>query len=190
MLIHGVIASSRLAMSGAFESIATATGTGSSTTITFSSIPSTYKHLQIRGISKDTYTTSATGDYYTIRFNSDTGTNYAAHSLIGNGSTALTRAETSATYIYIANGSMTSGTGLTNIVGTSIVDVHDYASTTKNKTIRALAGGDANLASTNYRVALSSGLWISTSAITSITITCGSTAFATSSTFALYGIKG
>jgi hypothetical protein len=46
--ILGIIASSKLGVpAGAYESIASATGTGSSATITFSSIPSTYQHLQI-----------------------------------------------------------------------------------------------------------------------------------------------
>jgi len=60
-------------MPGSYESIASASGTGSSGTITFSSIPSTYTHLQIRGIGRNSYPSTQVN----VRFNSDTGSNYA-----------------------------------------------------------------------------------------------------------------
>ncbi len=68
-----------------YESIATASGNGSSATITFSSIPSTYTHLQIRAITRDT---SALNDSYgaKLKINSDTGSNYTSHYLLGTGS--------------------------------------------------------------------------------------------------------
>jgi hypothetical protein len=49
MPILGIIASSKLTVSNSYESIATTTvGSGGSATVTFSSIPATYKHLQVR----------------------------------------------------------------------------------------------------------------------------------------------
>lgn len=168
---------------GSFESIATATGTGSSGTITFSSIPSTYQHLQIRAISRDTG--SATAAH--MRFNSDSGTNYSLHRLTGNGSTVSAAGFTSQTEItltYIA----TDSSYAANIMGVGLIDIHDYASTTKNKTVRYFTGRDNN--STNGQISLQSSVWLSTSAITSITLIPVGTAFTTSSTFALYGIKG
>ena len=74
-----------------FESIATATGTGSSGVITFSSIPSTYKSLQIRYMSKDTNASDGVLNPK-IQFNSDTGNNYAYHELRGDGTSATTNA--------------------------------------------------------------------------------------------------
>ena len=61
-----------------YESIASATGTGSSKTITFSSIPSTYASLQIR---INGFTSSS--DNWNIRINGDSGTNYTTHYIVG-----------------------------------------------------------------------------------------------------------
>jgi len=182
-----------LAAVGVFESIASATGTGSAGNITFSSIPSTYKHLQIRFTYKDTSTTdwSATNAYVYYRFNSDSGTNYARHYLIGNGSTAIAGSETPGPAILVYGSYMSSNATYANMVGVGIIDIHDYASTTKNKTTRHIAGADANgSGTTNRTLTLSSALWTNTAAITSITLSPGDAAFATTSTFALYGIKG
>ena len=66
-----------------FESIATATGTGSNSTLTFSSIPQTYKHLQIRVMSRGNAATDQ--DNLLIRFNGDTGSNYNSHYVFGTG---------------------------------------------------------------------------------------------------------
>jgi hypothetical protein len=178
------------AAGGSFESIATATGTGSSATITFSSIPSTYKHLQIRGIYRDTRTVNTIDVPISIRFNSDSGGNYISHQLTGNGSAASAASSgTGDDKINIYNAGVTDGTSA-GIVGASIIDIIDYASTTKNKTVRGFAGGDANTASTDFKVSLSSGLWINTAAVTSITVFGTAANLSTSTVFSLYGIKG
>jgi hypothetical protein len=177
-----------------FESIATVTGTGSAGSLTFSSIPSTYKHLQIRGIYKDTSTTAwAPLSVATlIRFNGVATASYISHWLYGNGSTVLASTNgTGDTYIYVRGTYMSSNATYANMTGTMILDIADYASTTKNKTVRYVAGNDANgNGTTNSISALGSGLFIDTTAISSITIYPADTAFATTSTFALYGIKG
>ena len=170
-----------------FESIATATGTGSSSTITFSSIPSTYQHLQIRGITRCTTTTPEPGNtYWDITLNSDTGANYATHRLNGNGTsaTALGLSSQNVARIY----SLGSRGSETNRIGVCILDIHDYASTTKNKTIRAIGGIETN--GSNSEISLTSGLWVNTSAVSTITITVGSGNFATNTSIALYGIRG
>jgi len=172
---------------GAFESIATATGTGSSGEITFSSIPSTYKHLQIRGIARSSQASHIT--LMRMRLNGDTGANYAQHTLYGDGSVAGVDTNTSDTEIqWVAPIPGTSATS--NIVGAFIIDLHDYASTTKNKTVRAFSGDDGNLANTDYRVFLKSGLWMSTSAINSVTLRLSGVNFTTQTSISLYGIKG
>ena len=67
-----------------YESVATVTvGAGGSSSISFTSIPSTYKHLQLRisGL-------AGAADAY-LYLNSDTtNSNYYMHSLYGNGSSA------------------------------------------------------------------------------------------------------
>ena len=173
---------------GSFESIATATGTGSSTTITFSSIPSTYKHLQLRWNARDTFSAGNTPINFALVINGDTGTSYVHHELIGNGSSV-----SSANNIGYNNGffrnAAVAGSGVANMMGTGIADFIDYASTTKYKTIRAFTGYNTNGTITD-NIELQSNLWTSTSALTSFTLTSNGNAFTTTSTFALYGIKG
>ena len=170
----------------AFESIASATGTGSSATITFNSIPGTYQHLQIRMLGK-TATAAAGADALDITFNSDSGSNYVYHNLTGDGASATAGASsTSTTFLRIGAGAGRANE--TDICAVSIIDIHDYASTTKNKTMRRFGGFDKN--ASGGSVILNSGLWMSTSAITSITISSTGGNFTTTNVFALYGIKG
>jgi hypothetical protein len=168
------------AAGGSYESIATATGTGSSGTITFSGIPSTYKHLQIRMIAND-----GAENNISLRFNSSTS-GYSNHTLTGDGSSAL--ASGSAGTNRMSNVGWTSPT--TNAMSGTIVDIIDYASTTKNKTVRSFVGRDNNSGNTDSFVRLMSGLWENTSAVTSIELLDAGGSFTTNSVFSLYGIKG
>lgn len=167
-----------------YESIATATGTGSSGTITFSSIPSTYKSLQLRGIGLQT---SGTNDLR-IRFNGDTGTNYSWHTLAGYNAAVTASGATTQSYMLacIESGSRA---GMSATYPTVfITDIVDYASTSKNKTIKTFGGYDPNGLG---EIDLNSGLWQSTAAINSITVyMSGAGSFTTTSQIALYGIKG
>lgn len=167
--------------SGAYDSIATVSGTGSSGTISFTSIPSTYTHLQIRFIGRATTATST----IRVQFNSDTGSNYANHMLYGEGSAVYAANNTTQTYMKfygLANSGLSA-----DIVSAHIVDVLDYTNTNKNKVYRTLGGFDAN---GSGEQGLFSGLWMSTSAITSIDLITNSGSWTSSSSFALYGIKG
>ena len=161
---------------GSYEPIAKLNGTGSSDTITFNSIPSTYKHLQVRF----EIDTNSNGALLYLRCNGDTGSNYGNHYFEGNGSTVTATGFGSSDRIYFPAESHTTY----SYVG--IVDIHDYASTTKNKTVRAFDGFDAN---GSGQVGLMSGLWINTAAINSLTFIL-QTNFQTPTVFSLYGIKG
>ena len=180
----GLLAAAGAASS--YESIATATGTGSSATVTFSSIPATYKHLQIRGIGRNDSATNKAN--IGVRLNGDTGNNYTYHILVGNGSTASSFGATATVYSYL--GDSTGNSATSNIVAPIIIDIIDYASTTKNKTIRSTAGNELNSATTDADISLGSGLWLNTAAITSVSIFSNSGNWTTQTTFALYGIKG
>ena len=194
MPILGVIDSAKSgnlwAPSGAYDSIATVTVGSATSSITFSSIPSTYTHLQIRGITRSSSANNY--DNLWISFNSN-NSGYSSHYLAGNGATADAYAWTSDSYIrsfYTSGGGTTSG-----VFAASVIDILDYANTSKYKTTRHLNGFDNNGTGTsNYdkgTVDLSSGLWQNTSAITSITLQInGGVNFVTGSQFALYGIKG
>jgi hypothetical protein len=190
--ISGLLGAAGAAVVGDYESIATTVvGSGGTSTITFSSIPSTYKHLQIRGIAKGT-TSYATGtDTAYIRFNSDTGSNYTYHALTGSGTAASAGALTSQTFSYCFP-TTTGNASANNIFGTFAIDILDYSSTTKNKTFRSLSGVNVNNAISNGEsITLISGAWLNNStAINRIDFNIGSSTFAQYSHFALYGIKG
>ena len=173
---------------GSFESIATATGTGSSNTITFSSIPSTYVALQIRYIAKNTY--NDTGSDWIQLTTNGLSSGYAYHYIYGNGSVVSANGGASQSVIY--QGNMTEGaTGINNMMGAGIIDIADYSSSTKNKTIRTFSGFDTNTSgSAQGYVYLWSGLTTSTSAITSISLSTPWGNFSTNTQFALYGTKG
>ncbi len=167
-----------------FESIASATGTGSSGTITFSSIPATYKHLQIRYNARSSF--AFVDDFVQFQFNNDTGNYYAWHIIDGDGSSATAAGAANNNYAY--SGQTTASSASANMMGAGIFDIIDYASTTKTKTVRSFGGNDRNGAGS---IRLTSDLWTSTSAINRIDITSFRGGNWTSdTTFALYGIKG
>ena len=130
------------------------------------------------GTSNNTYTAN-------MQFNSDTGANYSAHYLNGNGSSATAGATTSTSSMYTALtiDSSTSALGW----GVSIIDILDYLDTNKYKTLRSFGGFDANGSGAVY---MDSGLWRNTNAITSINLTMYLGNFVQYSQVALYGIKG
>jgi hypothetical protein len=189
----GAIGDSLLAGNTAFnpssyESIATAVGTGSNSSITFSSIPSTYTSLQIRILTKATRTgSSGTNDGF-LQFNGDTGSNYSYHYLIGDGSSPSAAGGASQTSMRIARIDQSSFSGLTNMMAVGVIDIHDYASTTKAKTVRYITGNDTNNVG-DGQVNLGSGGWFSTSAVNQVSIFVSGTSFTTSTVISLYGIK-
>lgn len=171
-----------------FESIATVTvGAGGSSSITFSSIPSTYKHLQLRGIINSTKSGASGADSLELTMNSDATALYSAHRLFGDGSG--TTADGFATQNYAYFGIQPQTTSAVSYYSAVVIDILDYANTSKYKTFRSLMGFDAN---GSGRVGLFSGSWQSTNAINSIQIYSDnrSANFTQYSSFALYGVKG
>jgi hypothetical protein len=169
---------------GAYDSLSAVTLSATTAGTTFSNIPSGYKHLQIRCIARSAV--AGVNDDFLVRFNSDSGNNYVGHALTGNSSTAggTITGSTSTNTLYQA---LVAGNSLAaNIFGTVVMDVLDYDNINKYKTVRTLGGFDDN--NTSGFISLRSGAWMSTSAITSITISGGSSWLANSS-FSLYGVK-
>jgi hypothetical protein len=165
-----------------YESIATVSLTGSQATISFTSIPSTFKHLQLRFIARSTRVSA--GDYVNMRFNGNSSSIYAKHSLNGDGSGAGSNAQTSAAQIELNRIAAANATA--NVFGAGVIDILEYTNTNTNKTTRALIAYDNN---GSGEVHFQSGLFANTSAITSIAFTCNND-FAANTQFALYGIKG
>jgi hypothetical protein len=165
-----------------YESIATVTvGSGGVSGVTFSSIPQTYTHLQLRAMGKSSYSGSGVVNG-ALQFNSDTNSsNYSCHNLYGDGSSAASQG--AANY----NGQswwfpLTGDNGW----AVAIFDILDYTNTNKYTTVRGLTGFDNN---GSGRIALSSSNWRNNAAITSITLP-SEPLWVQYSTFCLYGIKG
>jgi hypothetical protein len=182
-LILGILDSGGAAAGApnSYESIATVNvGATAVSTITFSSIPQTYTHLQVRGIFKPAGANSAN-----ISFNGDTSSsNYRWHYIYGAGSGVTAGASTVMSKGYLGYA------GTTTQFFTFVTDILDYTSLNKYKTVKTLNGYEAN---GDGFVMLSSCLWFKSSieAINSITITMDANEnFTQYSQVALYGIKG
>jgi hypothetical protein len=158
-----------------YTPIATTNGTGSSSSITFSSIPSTYTDLVLI---VNAATASSTGNPC-LRFNGDTGNNYSRTNFGGNGSVAFSDRESNVSRILLIGGVYLDTTLDSNL----IIQIQNYSNTTTNKTTlcranKASVAVDANV-----------GLWRNTAAINSVTIfTASGSNFSSTSTFTLYGI--
>lgn len=156
--------------------IAIATTTlGSAGQITFSSIPATYTDLRIVLVSKSV----ANGANVQFRFNGDTGTNYSFNYLRGDGA-AISYGEANKTFGYFSDDSSSTNPNL----GT--LDIFSYAGSTY-KTSLATYQNDNNGSGNVYRTV---GLWRSTSAITSVSLSPSNFGnnFQAGTTATLYGI--
>ena len=170
---------------GTYESIVTAiVDSSGAASVEFSNIPQNYTHLQIRGTARSARTEP--NDYIYLRFNSDSGNNYAWHDLEGDGSSAAAQATASTAQIFTLF--ITTANSGASMFGAGIIDILDYANTNKYKIVRTLSGNDRN--GSGY-VVFGSGLWQNTNAVSTITLTNhGATNFQQYSSFALYGIRG
>lgn len=170
----------------AFELISSQVLSSTAANVVFSSIPSNYKHLQLRVVSKVTTGTGGLSGLG-IQFNSDTASNYNNHYLAGTGASVISGALTNFSYAYC--GYSTDNTTSGNYSG-FISDILDYSSTSKYKTIQTFNGIVETSTNNSYVQIFSSG-WRSNSAITSIKVyDDGSKSFAIGSRFSLYGVKG
>lgn len=153
--------------------IATQTLASAAATVTFSSIPATYTDLVLV---INSGTTAYTDNY--LRFNSDTGSNYSYTRIYGTASAGSDRG-TSQTTGYI-------GSADTTLVGNHIINVMNYANTTTNKTFLSRNNYNGSTAAGTHAIV---GLWRSTSAINSITLSLSSSTWLANSSFTLYGVK-
>jgi hypothetical protein len=183
MPVLGIVASGYQA--GAYEWIATVNGDGSTASLVFSSIPQTYKHLQIRGVANSAYSSVDNGALG-VQFNGDTGTNYSRQGFTGGNSTI-------GNYLLLGTPFAQSGEGVflqpsQPYMGVNVMDVTDYTSSSKQKTVRGLSGIVFN--TSGGTVMYAAGYWTGTSPVTSLTMFQQNANFATGTTFSLYGIKG
>jgi hypothetical protein len=158
-----------------YTALATVTLGSSVGTVTFSSIPATYRDLVLVIAAANT-SDSNNG----IRFNSDSGSNYSRQFLGANGVGAFSaNTSTSTGFQYDNFGYTTTTLGNTN----HLIQIMDYSATNKHKTIltRANRAGDT--------IDTLSGRWGNTSAITSVVVySISGFNFSANSRFDLYGI--
>ena len=183
-MLNGIVAlhgTGVAAATNSYESIATVTvGSGGSSSISFTSIPSGYKHLQVRGI----FLYSNTGDNLYMTYNSGSFSNVRSHYMFGNGSTVTAGTDTTNGGVISINGG-NSSTAFEAV----IYDFLDYTDTNKTHTLRYLNGHDINAA--GGVMALGSAIATNQSAITGLSFQfAGGSNFREFSQFALYGIKG
>ena len=178
---------------GSFESIATSSiGSDGTGTITFDSVPATFKHLQLRLIAR-TNRATVPGDYLKIKFNDDASSNYIQHSLSTSLADTPIRSDSDGVGTFIYGYHITS---VSPYFSSSMYEILEYRSTNKTKVIRGYTGQDSNANFVNgYNasgVGFISALWNNSSdPITKITIQpVVGTVFVQYSHFALYGIKG
>jgi len=171
-------------VAGSYELIASEILGSAQSSITFSNLgdySSTYKHLQIRGVTRSTRS-GETDSTFDVRFNGVTS-GYFWHQLRGNGSSVISEAATSATLMRLGYSTAANSAG--NAFGTTVVDVLDAYSTTKNKTFRSLSG-----ITNGNQISLASGSLANTNSVTSITVLDNFGNFVAGSRFSLYGIRG
>ena len=168
-------------VAGTYELISTTIlGTAQSSVVfDVSSFASTYKHLQIRATGRNS---SSNGEMF-LRLNADTGNNYSTHALYADGTGPYSIAASSTSQIRAGATSLSSDSA--SIFGTTILEILDAFSTTKNKTTRSLSGRTGS-----NQVLLISGAWYNTASTTSITLLTGANDFVSGSRFSLYGIRG
>jgi hypothetical protein len=178
MPIFGITASSNMSTKLTnFSSIASTTLGSATSTVTFSSIPTNFTHLQLR-----IYARGSTNDALYMRVNGDTTSTYTRHAMRGSGSSVSSFGNASVDSSYIGQ---IRATG-TNSFGAYIIDILDYKNTNKNKTIKIKAGYNNN--SDGY-IELNSSCYLATSAISSLSFFVGSTGgIETDSRFSLYGV--
>lgn len=164
-----------------YESIATVYGNGSSGSVTLSSIPQTYRDLQLRIY--EVGVTSGGGQPLGIWFNGNTESNYYSRKLVGSSSTPSVSVSGVTSYIDVSiNGNRL---GYPNV---SIIDIFNYTDTTRSTLFKSFSSGaDVNGA---IDVGFILGYWSEFPAITSISYKTNTGSLDTSTIVALYGIKG
>lgn len=158
-------------------------GSGGVSEIVFSGLPTggQYTHLQLRMSLKADATTNGTP---VLVYNNDTSTIYTYHQLKGDGSSASAYSP-GANYggTWYINGGQSA-----DQYGAYITDILDYASTTKAKTIRTLAGFDNNGSGSIFLV--STAYMNVSNPITSLKLTVQSGNISQYSNISLYGVRG
>jgi hypothetical protein len=169
---------------GSYDLLATEILTTTATTITFSGLSTyaaDYQHLQLRYIARGTTAQNAP----VLRFNGVTSfSSYRGHLLQGDGSSVSSAALQNSDRQGMQISTIAKSTDAANEFGGAVLDILDPFETTKNTTIRSLGG-------TSYLLQFFSGVYLSTDALTSLTMSFFAEAgtYGIGSRFSLYGLR-
>jgi hypothetical protein len=172
---------------GAMTKLATFTASGSTATASFTSISGSYSALKIVGIAR--CSTAGTGaSVLRMRFNADTGTNYAVQTSVSNGTSTNTfgvnaTAQTGTQVAEINN----AGT-VTNAASTFEAIIPFYADTTFAKQSIGMYNTWSSAATSSQYFINQAGFWNNTAAITQIDFVLPAN-FVAGSKIILYGIS-
>lgn len=178
---------------GSYEAISSITLDATRQTVNFNNIPQTYSHLQLRYMIRSSGASNSSYENMFFNYDASTSNYYAYHELLANGTSATSYYSSTVSggvggfQLDQAPGNNATG----NIYGVGVIDILDYTNTNKNKIFKNFTGYDTN---GGGAVVVASGLWMSTSAVTSITFINGNGTGSTNgymqySTFSLYGVK-
>lgn len=180
---------------GSYFKIASTRLTSNQGSITLGSIPSTYKHLQLRVRARGQSGEPGGIGQIVVYFNAiSSGTNYPRQTMTSWGSTLVANyynnTDQLTTMFYMRGG------GTAYYSGAMVAEILDYTSTSKYKILRSyggIGGTWANGAQDDSRAGFGMG-WLATNSptstvINSITITPDQSGFGAGTTFSIYGIK-
>jgi hypothetical protein len=172
-----------------YELIATASGTGSSGTITFSSIPSFYRHLQVR---------------FTARMDGNTpvpmpiNVRYNGQASTYGGQMLKTDTVSNPVGVDVGGGVICYAPALDGVANSfvaGVFDLYDYNSASKNATSRTMAGyhnggSSAGAIAGVNMVSMGNVTRTTTTAVTQLEFVAGLGNFVSATRFSLYGIRG
>ena len=177
-------------MASAVEFIAKTELASPDSSVSFTSIPGTYQHLQIRASVRDTASDSVESIYVQLGGASDspvdTGNNYIRNYIDVDGTSETGSGQLSNTNIWL--GKATAASADSEKFGGMFINILDYANTNKQTTVQAFL--EAHYTSGNSaRMRFTAGLWTDLEAVQTIKL-IPNVNFATHSVFTLYGLKG
>jgi hypothetical protein len=164
-------------MPAAMTALATITLGSAQSTVTFSSIPATYRDLRV----VITRLSNTNANIYPNRINGDAGGNYSYVGMGGTGSSANSSSGSSNNSVNLELNTFST----TTLEVVTTIDYLDYSATDKHKTVLSRNNNGGTSGGGTDAIA---NRWASTAAITSLSFSMNTNTFSAGSVFSLYGI--
>lgn len=155
------------------------------TTVTFSSIASTYRHLRLEILAR-TNRSGQSLDIVRLRFNGDTASNYWNQYNLSHGTTVSGNGADVGTNGYVDLSWLPGNDAPAGSAATVTIDIPNYKGTAFHKGLHFVGG--LRYSATDRRAVSGAGGWVDTAAITQIDLLSLSQ-FVTGSVFSLYGLS-